>query len=131
MSDIPIVILRGLRLQCVIGVEPAEAYLRQEVVLDLRLRPAAAPQGAAPGADYAAVAARLQGMAQAERFLLLEDLAAHVADILADEFNIADMQVRCAKPHVLDGLAEAAVEIQRTAPRARKKTSKSARKALK
>ena len=126
MSDTPIVILRGLRLQCVIGVEPAEAFVRQDVVLDLRLRPASAPQGAAPGADYAAIAARLKDMAQSERFLLLEDLAAHVADILADEFKIAEMQVRCAKPHVVAGLAEAAVEIERTRTRgrARKKTSK-------
>lgn len=120
MSDIPIVILRGLRLQCIIGVEPAEAFIRQDIVLDLRLRPAAAPQGAAPAADYAAIANRLQTMAQNERFLLLEDLAAHVADILADEFKIAEMQVRCAKPFVIEGLAEAAVEIQRAKKPARK-----------
>ena len=120
MSDIPIVILRGLRLQCVVGIDPAEASARQAVLLDLRLRPAAAPQGAVPGADYAAIAKRLQRMAETERFLLLEDLAAHVADILADEFNIAEMQVRCAKPQVVSGLAEAAVEIERTAARKKK-----------
>ena len=121
MSDIPIVILRGLRLQCVVGIDPAEASARQAVLLDLRLRPAAAPQGAVPGADYAAIAKRLQRMAETERFLLLEDLASHVADILADEFNIAEMQVRCAKPQVVSGLAEAAVEIERVVERKRKK----------
>ena len=126
MSDIPIIVLRGLRLQCVIGVQPAEAFLRQEVVLDLRLRPASGPRGAIPGADYAAVTARLKVMAATERFLLLEDMAAHVADILSDEFNIADMQVRCAKPQVVPELAEAAVEIQRARKpkRTRKKIPK-------
>ena len=114
MSDSPIVILRGLRLQCVIGVDPAEAFTRQRVVLDLRLHPSAAPKGVVPGVDYAAIAARLKRMAETERFLLLEDLAGHVADILADEFKIGDMQVRCAKPFVVPDLAEAAVEIHRT-----------------
>lgn len=121
MSDNPVVILRGLRLRCVIGVEPAEAYARQEVVVDLRLRPATGPRGAVPGADYAAIAARLRAMAEQERFLLLEDLAVRVADILADEFNIAEMQVRCAKPQVVPGLAEAAVELERSATARKKK----------
>ena len=114
MSDIPIVILRGLRLQCVVGLEPAEAAARQQVVLDLRILPLAAPEGAVPGADYAAVAARLRRMAESERFLLLEDLAVHVADVLVGEFPVAEVQVRCAKPRVFSDLEEAAVEIRRT-----------------
>ena len=117
MSDIPIVILRGLRLRCVVGLEPAEAVARQEVVLDLRIVPLSAPKGAVPGADYAAVAARLRRMAADERFLLLEDLAAHVADILTDEFPVAEIQARCAKPRVFPDLEEAAVEVRRTRKR--------------
>ena len=112
-SAVPVVILRGLRLQCVIGVEPAEAVARQQVVLDLRILPLSGPKGAVPGADYAAVAARLRRMAETERFLLLEDFAAHVAEILLGEFPVAEATIRCAKPKVLPDLDEAAVEIQR------------------
>ena len=116
-SAVPTVILRGLRLRCVVGVEPAEAVARQEVSLDLRLSPLSGPKGAVPGADYAAIVARLRRMAETERFLLLEDLAAHVGDILTGEFSIAEAQIRCAKPKVLPDLDEAAVEIQRKTKR--------------
>ena len=107
------VILRGLRLRCVVGVDAAESSVRQEIRADLRLE-VSPPAGATPSADYAAVASRLREMAESERILLLEDMAVRIAEIVLSDFPaVSRLTVRVAKPHVLPGLPEAAVELTR------------------
>ena len=115
------IILQGLSLKCIIGIDAAEKYVRQLLVLDIVLNPfgyCSEPNKAAdahtPAVDYHAVVCRLRLLAEESRHGLMEDFAEETAAVLLREFDISRVRVYCRKPKPLAGLAEAGVEIIRS-----------------
>lgn len=107
------IILRGLSLKCIIGIDAAEKCVRQLLLLDVVLNPDKAAAADTPAVDYHAVVCCLHNLAAQSRHGLMEDFAEEAATVLLREFNISRVRVYCRKPKPLAGLAEAGVEIIR------------------
>jgi dihydroneopterin aldolase len=102
------------------GVHPAERELGGRFSLDvelyLDLRPAGETDDLSLTVDYAAVYRLLAQVISARKFLLLEALAHHAAEVILAQFPVDEVRLRLRKHAVpLGGLADfAEVEITRT-----------------
>ena len=112
-----IVYIEGLQADTVIGVYDWERQIRQSVVLDLELaadnRRAAAGDRIEDAVDYAAISARVLSFIGESDFQLIETLAERVAAILLDEFAIAWLRLRLAKPGAVAQARNVGVVIER------------------
>jgi dihydroneopterin aldolase len=117
MTGRDVVFIRGLRVDAVIGVHDWERAIRQALVLDLEMqadvRTAALHDRITDALDYEAVARRVRGLAQASSFQLVESLAERIATVLLQEFGIAWLRLRLAKPGAVDGAQDVGVLIER------------------
>ena len=107
------IFLRQMSVLCKIGIDPAEREAAQRLMLDVDIAPSAEASSPLPAVDYAEVFHRLQTFAAGKQHALMEDFASEVADILLEEFAIAEVRVRCEKPRPFPGLAAAAAEVIR------------------
>lgn len=112
-----IVFIEGLTVETVIGIYDWERRVRQPVVLDLEMafdnaRPAASDR-IADTLDYKAVSKRLRGFVEASSFQLVETLAERCAAIVRDEFGVAWLRLRLAKPGAVRGARAVGVVIER------------------
>ena len=117
MSDVTIE-LRGLALQGFHGAHRGGAPRRPD--LPLRRRARRDPAGAETDAledtiDYREVVALVREISDGRAFVLLEALAAAVADAILERFAVSRVRVRVRKPDVrLDAPVEhAAVTVER------------------
>ena len=116
------VFIRDLTLSTLTGIYPWEAEVRQRVILNLEIF---LPAGKSPPprgdiestADYAAVIERVKSMVEPGRFLLLEDLAEDLADLLLREFRAAEVEVQVCKPDAHPGATRVGVLIRRKQPK--------------
>lgn len=117
MNQPDIVYLRGLRVDAVIGVHEWERGLRQTLVLDLEMasdvRRATAQDALDDALDYQAVAERVTSFVRASEYQLIESLAEALAGLLQQEFAIAWLRLRVAKPGAIANAAEVGVVIER------------------
>ena len=117
MSDT--VYIRGLRADAVIGVYEWERHIRQTLVIDLEMhfsiRAAAASDALPDALDYHAVATRVREMVEANTLGLIEGLAERIAVALIDEFGIAWLRLKLAKPGAVPWAEEVGVVIERGA----------------
>ena len=113
-----IVAIHDFRVETQIGFYDWERRLPQIIQLDLEL--------AIPGAhgtprtdrirdtiDYATVVARVRESLSTSRFILLEALSEHIADLLRKEFNSPWVRVSASKSGVLKGVRRVSVTIER------------------
>lgn len=111
------VLVTGLRVDTVIGVYEWERDIRQAVVLDLEMamdnRAAAANDAIGDAVDYAAVSARLLEFIGGSEFQLIETMAEAVAGIVRDEFGVAWLRLKVAKPGAVKEADTVAVVIER------------------
>lgn len=115
------ILLRGLRVPCIIGIFPHERETPQDVLLDVELDldigPAAASEDVHQTVDYDAVSAALTELIQRRRFLLLEALVAEGTALLLDRWPRID---RCAltarKPAALPAAEAVALRLERRRP---------------
>lgn len=114
------IILRELRLSCLIGVDPAERHVRQTLLLDVDITLGGKLSGKitadkTPPLDYRVVITKLRALAAGETFGLMETFATRAADLLLDDSAAKAVRIYCRKPTPLAGLAAAGVEVQRPA----------------
>ena len=113
------VIIEALEIPCVIGVWDWERKITQRVVVDLELftdiGPAAASGALEDALDYAAVADRVRAFVIDAEARLIESLAEGIAALVLEEFGVARLRVRVAKPGAVPGARTVAVEIERLA----------------
>lgn len=114
--------LRGLRLRAIVGVLEWERRVAQPLELDLDvgldLAAAGASDALADTVDYGQLCAVAEQVVADGRFLLLEALAAHVAEAtLASDARIRSVTVAVRKlePPVAQQLATSGVRLTRTA----------------
>ncbi len=113
-----LVFIENLGLHARIGVQEWERALRQPLFLHLEMRThasrAAASDDLHDTLDYSAVATRVRAFVEGHAFVLLETLAERIAQLLFDEFNVAWLRLRLAKPDAIPGAGSVGVIIERS-----------------
>ena len=117
MSDT--VFIEDLRIETVIGIYDWERKIRQVVALDLEMafdnRKPAASDRIEDTLDYKAVSKRLIAFVEASHFELVETLAERCAEIVLNEFKVAWLRLKLAKPGAVRGSKSVGVVIERGA----------------
>ena len=115
-------IIRGLELQCVVGVHDWERLIPQRIVVDIELRgnfsAAAASDDLRDAPDYRTPCIRAAEVAASGEFRLVETLADRIASAtLETHLSITSATVAIHKPLALVGFgnAKATVEVTRSA----------------
>lgn len=112
-----IVFIEGLTVETVIGIYDWERKIHQPVRLDIEMafdntRPAAS-DAIADTLDYKAVSKRLIAFIQGAQFQLVEALAEQCATIIREEFGVAWVRLKLAKPGAVRGSTAVGVVIER------------------
>ena len=113
-------VIRGLELRCVVGVEEWERRMAQRVVVDIELRgdfsKAAESDDLVDAVDYRAPCLRAAEVAAEGEYQLVETLADRIAvGVLGIDDRIEEVSISAFKPLALAGFgkAEARVEVRR------------------
>lgn len=102
---------KDLRIMCIIGVNPDERQLQQEIFVDLKAEIDYNGQNSLESTvDYTALAALCEGVAVNGKYLLLEKYANDLAEQLKTRFPLRKLWLRVKKPQALPGAAYAYVE---------------------
>ena len=111
------VIIRELRVTCIVGVLPAERTAAQEVVVSLEVGTDTAPAARSGELDrtidYAALAERARELIVAGRYRLLETMAEDLAACVLADPRAAAVRVTVRKPAAIADARDAGVEIVR------------------
>ena len=119
MSEDVRVELRGLSAYGAHGVTEAEREVGRRIVLDIAFTVpasgATASDEIAETVDYGAVGALAAGIVRERSCKTLERLCAVVADAIAERWDVADLEVRAAKPEppMPEAIDEVAVTLRR------------------
>jgi dihydroneopterin aldolase/D-erythro-7,8-dihydroneopterin triphosphate epimerase len=109
--------IRDLMIRCIIGTRPVERRRRQTVILNIAmacdLARAGRTDNLADTVNYKDLYDRIRALARDSRFLLIERLAAAVADVCLSDRRVKSATVTVDKPRALPGAASAAVSITR------------------
>lgn len=109
--------IEGLELKAVIGVHAWERAFAQRLTLDLVLTldtaPAAASDALADAVDYAELAQRLQAVAEASEFQLIEALAEALAAAVLKIDQVEQLRLTLWKPGALPAARNVGVRITR------------------
>ncbi|MEY4092960.1 MAG: hypothetical protein RLZZ53_159 [Acidobacteriota bacterium] len=113
--------LRGLRVECIVGIHPHEREMPQSVLFDIDLDydfAAAATTDAIDGAvDYTAVARRVAALAGRRQFQLIETMAEESAAMLLAGFpQVGRVRIEIRKPAAVPAAACSFVRIERARP---------------
>lgn len=115
------IIIKGLRIQCVIGDYEWERKKPQPIVLDLELecdcRPAALKDVLGPGSvDYSQVVQAVLGLVETSACRLIETLAEQIAQLCLKSFPLEAVTVRLHKLAAVLKAEKVSVEICRRKP---------------
>jgi dihydroneopterin aldolase len=110
------IFINDFRLEILIGVYEWERRVPQTVQLDLEIGlPPRAKRSDRIGdtIDYAKVVSRVQQSLAENRFLLVEALAEHIAQLIVTEFGAPWLRVSVTKLGALKGVKRLGVTIER------------------
>ena len=109
--------IEGFRVETLIGFSDWERSLPQTIELDLELSAPSSLAGVSDRLrdtiDYAAVVERVRDTLSTTRFILLERLCEHIADILRGEFRAPWVRVTATKVGIVRGVKRVGVTIER------------------
>lgn len=109
--------IRDLSLRTVIGINPEERLIRQDLILNLTVfsdqRPAAAVDDFTLTVDYKSMKVAVMSLVESSSFGLIESLAAAIADLLLGIDGVKACRVCVDKPGALRYARSVAVEIFR------------------
>lgn len=111
------VFLRGMKAETLIGFYEWERGRLQTLLLDLDIGVAEKPAASDNIDDtvhYGEVCETVRSSLREQRFLLLEMLAEHVANLILQDFGALWVRVRIVKPGILPDVKEVGVEIERS-----------------
>jgi dihydroneopterin aldolase len=116
--------IQGMRIDCIVGVYPAERHTPQPLIVDAELyfdaRPAAEGSGLGATIDYAKLFGELRFILQSCRFLLLEEAAQALCRYVlctptqdAARAQVEAVTLRLSKPQALSSGAVPSLEVHR------------------
>lgn len=110
-------LIRDLRMRCVIGTRPVERRRPQTVILNIALQcdlsRAGRTDNLADTVNYRDLHDRIIELGRKSRFLLIERLAASVAEVCLSDQRVKSATVMVDKPGALPHATSAAVSITR------------------
>lgn len=112
--------IKGLQLDCIVGVRPEERDAEQTILVDLALGMDLGPAGRSSRisdtVDYDTLCDQVTALLRFRRYWILENAAEECAAMVFGLHEaVATVEVRVAKPHALTGRAAcASVQITRT-----------------
>lgn len=111
------IIIRDLRLQGIIGIQPEERERPQTILISATIytdtRPAAASDNIEDTLNYYAISQRISQHVTNSNRWLVEKLADDLARIIVTEFSVERVTIRVEKPDILPQAAAVGVEIDR------------------
>jgi D-erythro-7,8-dihydroneopterin triphosphate epimerase len=111
------ILIRDLRVRCIIGINEDERREKQDVVINLALsvdlRHAGKSDRFEDTVDYRALKKRIVAMVEDSHFYLIEALAEAVANICLENPQVQKVQVSLDKPYALRFAQSVGVEIVR------------------
>lgn len=111
------VFIEGLRVDTIIGIYDWERRVRQPLVLDVEMafdvRKPAASDDVADTLDYKAVSKRLAAFIEGSSCQLVETLAERCAALVRDEFGVAWVRLKLAKPGAVRAARSVGVVVER------------------
>jgi len=111
------ILIEGLNIYAVIGINEWERQTRQRVILDIEMAwdilEAAGSDDIRNTLNYKAVSKRLTAAVEASGFGLIEALAEHCAGIIREEFHVPWLRLKVSKPGAVRGADNVAVVIER------------------
>ncbi len=111
------VLISGLRLRCIIGINDWERLVPQEVVLDIALhadlRRAGKSDSIGDTVNYRTTVKRVTAAVEGSKFGLIEALAEHVAGLCLEDPVVQSVDVSLRKPGAVRGTDWVGVEISR------------------
>ena len=111
------VFIEALEIECVIGIYDWERKIKQPIVLDIEMafdnRIPAESDNIEHTLDYKAVSKRLMQFVGDSSYGLVETLAEQCAAIILNEFNVAWVRLKLAKPGAVRGARSVGVIIER------------------
>lgn len=113
--------LRGLRVECIVGIYEHERRSPQTVIMDIELdydfAAAVVSESIADAVDYVGVAQSVAELAQRRAFQLIETMAEEAAAMLLDRFvPVRSVRLEIRKPAAVAAAACSFVRVERTRP---------------
>ena len=106
----------GLRLNCIIGMEPHERQKEQKLIIDLKvesdLTAAAHSDDVRDTINYTELAELCEQIACQGRYFLLEKLVVDITAAILKRFQVSSVWVRVRKPGAMKGAECAIVELE-------------------
>lgn len=111
------IMIRGIRVNCIIGVNGWERKTRQRVLIDVDLfgtwKKAARTDDIRDAVDYRNVTKKIVAFVGSSKFHLVERLAEHIAELCLESRGVRSATVRLFKPRALSDADTVGVEITR------------------
>jgi dihydroneopterin aldolase len=111
------VFVRGLEVECIIGLIDWERRIKQKVVLDLELpidcARSAVSDHVVDTLDYMSVASRVREFVGQSQFMLVETMAHRLALLMLAEFGTEWIRLSIHKPGAVRGSRDVGVSIER------------------
>jgi len=112
-----IVFIRGLDIECIVGIFSWERKMPQTVSIDIDmgtdLSKAAETEDIQHCVDYKSVSQSVTALVKESRFKLVETLADNVAMHIIDDYNVPWVRVRVAKPGAVKNSREVGIIVER------------------
>ena len=114
------IIIKDLALQCIIGTNPEEREVKQDIIINLTLECDLASAGGsdkiADTLNYKTLKKEILDFSKKSDFFLIERLADQIADRCLHYQEVKLVTVMVDKPGALSSARSVAVEIQRSRP---------------
>lgn len=111
------VFVRGLEVECIIGLIDWERRIKQKVVIDLELpidcARAAVSDDVVDTLDYLSVASQVREFVGQSQFKLVETMAHRLALLLLERFGMEWIRLSINKPGAVRGSRDVGVSIER------------------
>lgn len=117
-----LIAIQDLRVRCIVGVNPHERKVEQDLFVDLRIETdfaeAARTDHLKHTVDYTVMASLLTDWMRREKFLLIETLAERACALICAEWpQVKRCRVTIKKPGALPQARHAAVTAEKANPR--------------
>ncbi len=116
MSDL--ILIKGLRFDCIVGINPLERTNPQPLLLDVEIgfdiSIAASNEDIRSTVDYGVIASSVETLVKTRQFMLLETLAEETAQMILDRWKVHSVRLVVLKPLAIPNADAAGISIYRS-----------------
>jgi len=113
-----LILIKGLRFDCIVGIHPDERINPQPLQLDLEIgtdiSAAAVTEDIRATMDYGEIAIAVEAFVKDRQFLLLETLAEQTTAMIRDRWSVSSVKLTVLKPRAIPHADAAGISIYRS-----------------